>query len=139
MLGEDQKKRVRAGFAALEGRLEELVETFYVELFARAPGVRPLFASDLAPQRGKLASTLRLAVRSLDDLGALVPALEAMGRRHVGYGAKPEHFAVVGEALIAAIDRHAGGLDDADRDAWVAVYGILASTMQRGMTEADAA
>lgn len=139
MLGEDQKKRVRAGFAALEGQLGELVETFYDELFARAPGVRRLFASDLGPQRGKLASTLRLAVRSLDELGALVPALEAMGRRHVGYGAKPEHFEVVGQALIAAIDRHAGGLDDADREAWAAVYGILASTMQRGMTQADAA
>ena len=80
-----------------------------------------------------------LAVRSLDDLGALVPALEAMGRRHVGYGAKPEHFAVVGQALITALDHHAGGLDDADKEAWVAVYGILASTMQRGMQSAEAA
>ena len=139
MLGEDQKKRVQAGFEALEGRLGELVATFYEELFTRAPSVRPLFGDDLGPQRAKLASTLRLAVRSLDDLGALVPALEAMGRRHVGYGAKPEHFAVVGEALIASIDRHAGGLDDADREAWAAVYGILASTMARGMSQADAA
>jgi len=139
MLGEDQKRRVQAGFAALEGRLGELVETFYDELFALAPAVRPLFGEDLRPQRAKLASALRLAVRSLDDLGPLVPALEAMGRRHVGYGAKPEHFAVVGQALIAAIDRHTGGLDDVDRDAWAAVYGILASAMQRGMTQADAA
>jgi hemoglobin-like flavoprotein len=58
--------------------------------------------------------------------------VEALGRRHVGYGVRDEHYSTVGEALIWTL---AQGLGDAFtsevREAWAAAYSWLAFTMQR--------
>ena len=88
---------------------DELVEIFYASLFATAPAVKPLFASaDMARQRMMLLSALVLLRKSFRDLDALVPALKRMGARHVGYGAAPAHYPVVGEVLIGAMAEVAG-------------------------------
>lgn len=54
-------------------------------------------------------------------------------RKHVGYGVAAAHYDVVGQALL---DTLAMGLGDAFTDevraAWVAVYGVVSSTMQAG-------
>ena len=55
-----------------------------------------------------------------------------MGARHVGYGAVPQHYATVGEALLWALARGLGVAFDSDtRSAWVKVYELLATTMHR--------
>lgn len=40
------------------------------------------------------------AVNKLDQLDALVPALKSLAERHVGYGVKIPHYAIVGENLL---------------------------------------
>ena len=46
------------------------------------------------------------------------------------YGVVPEHYAVVGEALIATLSDALGDAFDAEtKEAWVAVYGIVQKTM----------
>lgn len=96
---------------------DELVDTFYTRLFDVEPDVRPLFAgTDMTEQRTKLLATLVLLRKSLRDLGAVVPKLRDLGRRHVEYGAHPEHYAVVGAVLIASMAEVAG-------PAWRPEYG----------------
>ena len=95
---------------------DELMRTFYDKLFEAAPSVRPLFEEvDMERQRQALLNMLLVLRESLRDLDDIVPDLEELGARHVEYGAKPEHYPVVGEALIGAMAQVAG-------DAWKPEY-----------------
>ncbi len=95
---------------------DELMRTFYDNLFEAAPSVRPLFADvDMERQRQALLNMLLVVRESLRDLNDVVPDLEELGARHVQYGAKPEHYPVVGEVLIGAMAQVAG-------DAWKPEY-----------------
>jgi nitric oxide dioxygenase len=57
--------------------------------------------------------------------------IEALGRRHAGYGVKDEHYATVAAAMLWALEQGLGARFTPDvRDAWGAAYGLLATTMQ---------
>lgn len=106
-------------------------ELFYGRLFDLDPGVKPLFKGDMKAQGEKLMTMIDVAVRGLTDLDRLVPAVQTMGRRHVGYGVRDEHYATVGQALLWTLKQGLGpSWTDEVAAAWTAVYGVLASTMQ---------
>jgi methyl-accepting chemotaxis protein len=128
---------LESSFDLLAPRGEELVETFYARLFARAPEVRPLFGTDLRRQRAMLLHALVMVRRSVRDLDALVPVLHRLGARHVGYGARPEHYPVVADTLIATMAELAGG-DWSDRYAlaWEQGLAVVAGAMLEGAAEA---
>lgn len=78
----------------------------------------------------KVVTTVGTAVGSLEQLGALVPVLQALGKKHVGYGVLPPHYDVVGKAVLMTLK--AGLKDDFTAEheaAWGKVYGIVATTM----------
>jgi hemoglobin-like flavoprotein len=51
--------------------------------------------------------------------------------RHAGYGVKDEHYDTVAEALLWTLEQGLGSdFTTEARDAWVAVYTVLASTMK---------
>jgi hemoglobin-like flavoprotein len=125
---------LETSFDLIAPRGDELVDVFYRRLFAAAPSVKPLFAStDMRRQKAVLLSALVLIRRSLRDLDAIVPTLRRLGARHVDYGAKPEHYPVVGAVLIASMEEVAG---DAWRteftSAWVQAYQVVADRMRFG-------
>jgi hemoglobin-like flavoprotein len=115
---------------------DELVDTFYARLFATAPAVEPLFAgTDMHEQKTKLLATLVLLRKSLRDLAAVVPKLRELGRRHVDYGAEPEHYTVVGEVLIASMAEVAGEQWRPEfARAWSDALGVVAGAMIEGAT-----
>ena len=107
---------------------------FYNKLFEMDPTLRVLFAqTDMAEQRKKLMQIITVAVRGLERLDELLPAIEAMGRRHSGYGVIDPHYTTVGAALLWTLEE---GLGDAftpqARSAWTQTYTTLAAVMQRG-------
>ncbi len=112
-------------------------DMFYERLFYMAPSLRGMFPEDMRDQKRKLMVMLATAVQGLHDLDRLVPQVKTLGARHAGYGVRPEHYAIVGEALIWTLER---GLGDAFttevRLAWTRVYGLIAATMQDGAREA---
>ena len=87
-------------------------------------------------QGRKLMAILNTAVNALTKLETIVPAVQAMGKRHVDYGVKDEHYDTVGEALIWTLGE---GLKDDftgdTKDAWVAVYTLVANTMKEAAAE----
>ncbi len=90
-----------------------------------------LFRGDMKAQGKKLMSMIGAAVKGLDDLGALVPAVEALGRRHVGYGVRDEHYDTVGGALLATLEKGLGPAFTPEvRAAWTETYVTLASVMK---------
>jgi methyl-accepting chemotaxis protein len=125
---------LETSFDLVAPRGDELVDTFYTRLFAAAPAVRPLFeGTDLPEQKKMLLATLVLLRRSLRDLGAIVPKLREMGRRHVAYGAKPEHYPVVGAVLIASMAEVAGDEWRPEHQrAWASAIDVVAGAMLEG-------
>lgn len=109
---------------------EQAAELFYGKLFQLAPALRPLFKGDMKEQGRKLMTMLNTVVVQLERLDTLLPAVQDLGKRHAGYGVKPEHYAAVGSALLWTLD---AGLGDAFtgevREAWAAAYGVLAGVM----------
>ena len=108
-------------------------ELFYGKLFEIDPSLKPMFKGDMKAQGAKLMNMLNTAVRGLDDLPALVPAVKALGARHVGYGVKQEHYATVGVALLWTLEQGLGpDFTPEVKQAWTEVYGVLSGTMQEG-------
>lgn len=106
-----------------------LASRFYGRLFEVNPELRALFKGDMADQRKKLIHVLAVVVRSMTSLESIVPAVEALGRRHVGYGITVEHWDMVGSALLWALEDAFGEAFTAEvRDAWAAAYGLIART-----------
>jgi hemoglobin-like flavoprotein len=100
--------RLRLSCARLLLKGDELATSFYAMLFERHPSVRSLFPTDLRQQRAKLTQMLAWVVMKLDRPSELVPALRELGREHIGYGARPEHYPLVRDTLIDAMARTAG-------------------------------
>jgi methyl-accepting chemotaxis protein len=96
--------------------------------------VKPLFAgTDLKKQKTMLLGTLVLLRKSLRDLDAIVPKLRELGARHVAYGARPEHYPVVGEILIASMAEIAGEAWRHEHErAWGEAFAIVAGAMIEG-------
>jgi nitric oxide dioxygenase len=133
-----QLDALETSFDLIAPRGEELMDVFYGRLFTAAPDVRALFPSDMARQKTMLLGALVLLRKSLRNLDAIVPTLEGLGARHLAYGAKPEHYPVVGETLIGAMAEVAG---DAWRpeyeEAWQNAFELVAGTMLAGAEAAS--
>jgi hemoglobin-like flavoprotein len=123
---------VQASFERVLPIADEAAALFYARLFELDPGLRALFRNDLAAQGRALMGMLRVAVAGLSRLDQIVPAVQALGRRHAAYGVTDAHYATVASALLWALER---GLGDAftpeTRSAWVTVYTLLATAMQQ--------
>jgi hemoglobin-like flavoprotein len=135
-----QKELVQTSFAKVAPIADKAADLFYDRLFEIDPSLRPMFPADMKEQKTKLMQMLSAAVKGLDNLETLVPVVRQLGARHGSYGVKGEHYATVAAALLWTLERGLG--DDftpETKAAWVAVYTILASTMQEGAASGAAA
>ncbi|WP_410499935.1 globin family protein [Chitinibacter sp. S2-10] len=122
---------VQHSFSLVEPIAEQAAAMFYAKLFEYAPEVRPLFKKDLTAQGNMLMATLKVAVRGLNDLNALVPVLHKLADRHVQYGVSPSHFTPVGNALLWTLKQGLGEAWTPElRQAWVDVFRVMADTMK---------
>jgi hemoglobin-like flavoprotein len=129
---------LETSFDLIAVRGDELIDDFYARLFAAAPAVRPLFSSNMTRQKAMLLSALVLVRKLLRDLDSLVPTLRDLGARHVGYGARPEHYAVVGETLIGSMAAIAGQAWKPEYErAWSAALGLISAVMLEGAQDAE--
>jgi len=122
---------IKASWTAVEPIADTAAELFYGRLFELDPALQRLFRrTDMAAQRKVLMQTLTVVVKSLDRLDQIVPAVQALGRRHAGYGVRAEHYDTVGAALLWTLEQGLGdGFSPEVRDAWTQAYGTLASVM----------
>jgi NAD(P)H-flavin reductase len=128
---------IRASFAQLEPRTEELSRIFYSTLFARAPETRALFPVNMEVQRSRLLRALVHVVQMVDQPDELLPFLEQLGRDHRKFGVLAAHYDAVGAALLGAVATVAGPAWTPEvRAAWTDAYGMAAAAM-RSAAEAD--
>lgn len=126
----DHIKLVQQSFAKVAPISETAAVLFYDRLFEVAPKVKAMFPADMTEQRRKLMATLAVVVNGLGNLESVLPAASALAKRHVSFGAKAEHYPVVGAALLWTLEK---GLGDAwtpeVAEAWTAAYGTLSGFM----------
>ena len=108
-------------------------ELFYSKLFEAAPGIRHMFKQDIGPQAGKLVYMLSYVVASLNKLETLEDDIQKLASRHAGYGAEPEHYAVVGQCLVATLKQALSNeCTEELQEAWIAAYTIISEAMING-------
>ena len=137
----DQISLVRSSWPAVAANTDGLTVDFYTYLFEIDESAARLFAGvDMAAQRTKLAQSLAVVVKSLDDLDRLLPASAALGKRHTHYGVEHHHFDSVGEALLRALAKTLGEAFTSEvHKAWADAYALVASVMQRALVRVTAA
>jgi hemoglobin-like flavoprotein len=126
----EQIRLVQQSFAKVAAISEQAAALFYERLFAVAPAVKAMFPADMTEQRKKLMATLAVVVNGLGNLESILPAASALAKRHVNYGAKPEHYPVVGGALLWTLEKGLGEAWTPETEvAWTAAYSTLSGYM----------
>ncbi|HEY5601544.1 MAG TPA: globin family protein [Gammaproteobacteria bacterium] len=133
----EQKKLVQTTFKAVAPIADTAAKLFYGKLFELDPALKALFKGDMEEQGRKLMQIIGTAVNGLDRLDAIVPVVENLGQRHVGYGVEDKDYNTVGTALLWTLKQ---GLDadftDEVEEAWTVVYTLLADTMKNAAAKA---
>ena len=130
MLTETQKHLVQESFQTIVPIADDAAQLFYGRLFALDPSLQHMFRGDMKEQRKKLMATLAVVVNGLSNLESVLPAASALAKRHVSYGARPEHYPVVGGALLWTLEKGLGEAWTSDvAEAWTAAYGTLSGYM----------
>lgn len=112
---------------------------FYAKLFELDPSLKALFSSDMKEQGRKLMTMITTAVRGLSNLPSIVGAVQQLGRKHVAYGVKDEHYDTVGAALLWTLGQGLGDAFTAEvENAWATTYTLLANTMKDAAAEVAA-
>ena len=126
----DQVKLVQQSFSKVAPISDQAAVIFYDRLFEVAPAVKAMFPADMTEQRRKLMSMLAAVVSGLSNLESILPAASALATRHVSYGAKAEHYPVVGGALLWTLEKGLGAdWTPAVAEAWTAAYTTLSGYM----------
>ena len=135
----EQIKLVQDSWNIVAKDAEGTGKLFYSRLFEIAPEVRPLFPEDVTEQSKKLTMMLNYVVVKLHKLGDIINEVKSLAIRHVKYGAKPEHYPVVGAALLWTLEK---GLDKGWNpqlaEAWTVCYGTLSGAMIEAVNESNA-
>jgi hemoglobin-like flavoprotein len=121
---------VQDSFAKVAPISDQAAVLFYGRLFEIAPQVQAMFPTDMTEQRRKLMATLAVVVGGLNNLESILPAASALATRHVSYGAKAEHYPVVGAALLWTLEKGLGAAWTPEvAEAWTAAYATLSGFM----------
>ena len=127
----EQVSLVKTSWAKVVPIAPQAAELFYGRLFELDPSVKPLFKGDMQEQGKKLMTTISTVVNSLDNLEPMLPAVQDLGRRHVGYGVSDAHYDTVGSALLWTLEQGLGAEFTANvKQSWTEAYTALAGVMK---------
>lgn len=128
---------LKDSFARVASHGDEVPLFFYSHLFVTCPETRDMFPVSMANQRDKLVAALGRVVSDVDNVDALVPFLQQLGRDHRKFGVEDHHYPAVGTSLLATL-RHFLGSEwtpELERD-WTEAYGIVSQVMAEAAAEA---
>lgn len=121
--------------ATVKATLPLLVETgpkltahFYDRMFAHNPELKEIFNMSNqrnGDQREALFNAIAAYASNIENLPALLPAVEKIAQKHTSFQIKPEQYAIVGGHLLATLDELFSPGQDV-LDAWGKAYGVLA-------------
>ena len=128
-----QLRLLRESFAQIAPQAHIAALEFYRNLFNLDPSLRGMFHTNIELQGRKLMEALGFTVATLENPKALLPELEAMGRRHLTYGVQDKHYDTVLAAMMLTLRETLGkSFTPEMREAWEKALGLVAETMKRG-------
>lgn len=117
---------VKATAAPVKENAEAITTRMYEILFSEFPETKVLFEGSDPEQHKKLAAAIAAYAANIDNLGALSSAVEKMATTHMLKKVKPEHYPMVGTALLKAIKDVLGdAATDEVLEAWKEAYFFL--------------
>ncbi|OTA14464.1 flavohemoglobin [Xenorhabdus vietnamensis] len=107
----------------------KLTAHFYERMFKHNPELKDIFNMSHqinGDQREALFNALCAYASNIDNLSALLPAVEKIAHKHTSLSIQPEHYQIVGTHLLATLDEmfHPG---EEILDAWGQAYNVLAN------------
>lgn len=125
---------LEASFQIVEQSYEDFPNRFYETLFKDHPETKPLFAHTAMEKQGNhLFESLRFVVRNLRNPEILEEGLKGLGTRHVKYGVLPQHYPMVGHALLTTLAAFAGDAWTPEvKQAWIEAYTAITGLMLAG-------
>lgn len=121
---------VKSCVPILQEHGEALTRLFYQRMFTHNPEVKPFF-NPIHQQEGTQQRALATAVlayaQHIDNPAALSSAISLIANKHASLMVKPEHYPIVGQNLLAALEELLGDAATPEiLDAWGEAYGFLA-------------
>jgi len=121
--------------ATVKATIPLLVETgpkltahFYDRMFAHNPELKEIFNMSNqrnGDQREALFNAIAAYASNIENLAALLPAVEKIAQKHTSFQIKPEQYDIVGGHLLATLDEMFSPGQEV-LDAWGKAYGVLA-------------
>ena len=69
-------------------------------------------------------------MENLESPEVIQDMLKPLGQDHIGYGAQPKHYSIVGQCLVSSIKKINGDDWNAEIEkAWLETYGVVAQIM----------
>lgn len=133
----EQVRLVQESFGKVVPIADAAAALFYGRLFDLDPSLESLFKGDMVEQGRKLMQMIGVAVKSLDRLEQVLPAVRALGARHADYGVRERDYETVGRALVWTLKKGLG--DDFTPEteaAWAETYAALAGVMKEAQAAA---
>lgn len=131
------RQLVQTTWTKINSDQKRAADIFYSRLFELDPSIQYLFRGDLDAQKQRLMGMFNIAVRGLDKLDDMLPALRDLGSRHTGYKVLPLHYDTMGKALILMVSEILG--EEANEEietAWANAYKHWANAMKAGASDA---
>lgn len=131
-LSKSTMETVKATIPFLSENSERLTCHFYQRLFKGNPEVKPYFnpAHQVSgSQQAALAGAVCAFAKNIETPEMLAGAVELIGNKHASLGVKPEHYPIVGEHLLGAIDDLLAPAPAEVLAAWGEAYGFLADVL----------
>ena len=99
----DLQLELQASVHLLMENEEAFAATFYEKVFEKAPEVRPLFQENMIDQGRLLTHMIGGIIYTLARPELLGMGLKSLGKNHVKYGVRIEHYPIVKEAMLETI------------------------------------
>lgn len=110
----------------------------YGQIPELGPELQDLFTRvNLDEQTELFVGTLQFIVMNYERRALVERTLLELGRRHVQYGVRPEHYGLFGEVFLRALKRASGNRWNLETELlWRTVYEDIADVMAQGASEA---
>ncbi|GAA4259473.1 globin domain-containing protein [Dactylosporangium darangshiense] len=124
---------LKESWTLVEEQQDKLAKYFYARVFLNNPQLRELFPVQMDVQRSRLLGAIVTAVQTVDDPDRFAEYLQSLGRDHRKFHVQPEHYDVVGGALLEALRVFAADQWTLEFDqAWRDAYRVIAERMIAG-------
>lgn len=131
-LSSETIKTVQATIPFLSENGMKLTEHFYKRMFKGNPEVKEFFNTsnqESGAQQRALGSAICAFAQNIETPENLAAAVSRIGNKHASLGVKPEHYPIVGEHLLGAIDDLLDPAPPEILTAWGEAYGFLADVL----------